>query len=148
MSRDLYQQRMLELAAAADEPQPLDEPDASATLDNPLCGDRVRIDLRCHADGRVAAIAPAVRGCVLCRAAAALVARHGPGRDQDELRTLRGQLQAGLRGEGALPTAGDWPELEIFQPVAAHKSRHECVLLPFDALVAALEQARPTSGTG
>ena len=27
-----------------------------------------------------------------------------------------------------------WPELAAFAPVHAHKSRHECVLLPFEAL--------------
>jgi nitrogen fixation protein NifU and related proteins len=33
-----------------------------------------------------------------------------------------------------------WPELAAFAPVHAHKSRHECVLLPFEALIRALDQ--------
>jgi hypothetical protein len=33
-----------------------------------------------------------------------------------------------------------WPELEMFRPVSGVKSRHECVLLPFDALREALDQ--------
>jgi nitrogen fixation protein NifU and related proteins len=37
-----------------------------------------------------------------------------------------------------------WPELAAFEPVHRHKSRHDCVLLPFDALTQALEQAGST----
>jgi nitrogen fixation NifU-like protein len=42
---------------------------------------------------------------------------------------------------GAPEAAGrSWPELAAFAPVHAHKSRHECVLLPFEALIRALDQ--------
>jgi NifU-like protein involved in Fe-S cluster formation len=33
-----------------------------------------------------------------------------------------------------------WPELAAFTPVHAHKSRHDCVLLPFEALAQALDE--------
>jgi nitrogen fixation NifU-like protein len=36
-----------------------------------------------------------------------------------------------------------WPELAAFAPVHAHKSRHDCVLLPFAALTQALDQLAP-----
>ena len=34
----------------------------------------------------------------------------------------------------------DWEELDVFLPVQAAKSRHRCVLLPFEALNKALAQ--------
>ena len=149
MSADLYQQRMLQLAAGADSAGRLEAPAVTVTLDNPLCGDRVRIDLRCSAEGRIEALSHEVRGCVLCRAAAALLGAHAAGHDARALHAVRTGLHAGLRGEGPWPEADAWPELEVFQPVAAHKSRHECVLLPFDAMLAALEQcADPADAHG
>ena len=45
------------------------------------------------------------------------------------------QLQRVLSGETLDP---DWPELAMFAPVSAIRSRHECVLLPFRTLSQAL----------
>jgi hypothetical protein len=36
-----------------------------------------------------------------------------------------------------------WPGLAAFAPVHAHKSRHECVLQPFEILIRALDQVEP-----
>ena len=148
MSRDLYHQRMLELAERGDASERLADAEVSVTLDNPLCGDRVRIDLDCAGDGRIDALSHEVRGCVLCRAAAAVLDTHAPGLDADELRAVRDGLRDGLRGERTLPAAHDWPEFAVFEPVAAHKSRHECVLLPFDAVLSALDQRAASANGG
>ena len=69
MTDELYHQAILELAKQAGRTPRLEDPDASVTVDNPLCGDRVTLDLRL-ADGRVAAVGHKVRGCLLCQAAA------------------------------------------------------------------------------
>jgi NifU-like protein involved in Fe-S cluster formation len=37
-----------------------------------------------------------------------------------------------------------WQDLEVFAPVARHRSRHRCVTLAFEALACAMAQA----GTG
>ena len=62
---DLYQAGIVDAArAAADYPR-LDAPDGTATIDNPLCGDRVTMDVTL--DGTVIeAIGQRVRGCLLC----------------------------------------------------------------------------------
>lgn len=138
MSGDLYRERMLALAEGGDRGAPLDSPDASFTLDNPLCGDRVSVDVRCDDDGRIVALGHTVRGCVLCRAAAAVLADHAAGLSRDELAAVRERVQGRLRESGELPADPEWRDLAVFEPVAAHKSRHDCVLLPFDAALAAL----------
>ena len=137
MSADLYQQALIDLARAAHGAGTLAAPDGSALRDSPLCGDRVRLQVALDA-GRVKAIAHDVKGCLLCQAAASLVGLHGVGLNAEEAQALRGQVSAALAG--AAPPAG-WPEIAVFEPVRPHRNRHGCVLLPFDALIAAIGDA-------
>ena len=119
----------------------LDEPDATATVDNPLCGDRVTIDIRWGGSGgkaRVSEIGQVVRGCVLCEAAAAMIVEAGTGAPGDALRAASDGVRRMLEDD-APPPAGDWTTAEMFLPVRAHPSRHDCVLLPFQALLKALD---------
>lgn len=142
MSAALYHERMLALAAGSDSGEALAQPDAEVTLDNPLCGDRVTLALELDAGGTITAMSHRVRGCVLCRAAAAALAKHAVGQDAASLATVRTDLQQRLRAgsevDAGETAAGTWAELAVFTPVAPHKSRHECVLLPFDAALRAL----------
>ena len=139
MNDELYHQAILELAKKARHASRLEAPQASVTVDNPLCGDRVTLDLNL-ADGRVREVGHRVRGCLLCQAAAAAIGERAPGETPAALRTVARDLRdalAGPPGAARMP----WPELAAFAPVHAHKSRHECVLLPFEALTQALDQA-------
>lgn len=142
MSDDLYQAAIMALAKSGDGEGRLDGPDASVTLDNPLCGDRVTMDIAV-ADGRIVEVAHKTRGCILCRAAAAAVARHAPGCDATRLADVATALSAMLAKTGPLPKDA-WPDLAVFAPVANHKSRHECVMLPVLAVSQALDQVGKT----
>ena len=115
----------------------LDAPDASATVDNPLCGDRVTIDLRRGGD-RVSEIGHVVRGCVLCEAAAAVLVEAGTGAAESELRAVSDRVRLMLE-QGGPPPEGEWEKTGMFLPVRPHPSRHDCVLLPFQALIEALD---------
>jgi nitrogen fixation NifU-like protein len=137
MGDSLYQTAIVETARRATGKGRLPAPDASVTLDNPLCGDRVTIDLA-MAGGRVTALGHEVRGCLLCEAAAAIIASHATGATADELKAASASAATLLSGADAAPA---WPDLSMFLPVRAHKSRHRCVLLPFEALEAALAKA-------
>ncbi len=142
MRDDLYHQAILDLARRATGQGRLEAPQASVRVDNPLCGDRVTLDL-CLDDGRVSALAHRVRGCLLCQAAAAVIGARAPGQSVAVLRENAERLrQMIVDGTGAGEGNGAWwPELGAFAPVHRHKSRHECVLLPFAALGRALQQA-------
>lgn len=139
MSADLYQQALVELAKAAHGAGTLAVPDGSALRDSPLCGDRVRMQVALDA-GRIKALAHDVKGCLLCQAAASLVGLRGAGLDAEAARALREQVAATLAGSAPPP---DWPELSLFEPVRPHRNRHGCVLLPFEALCAALGPENP-----
>lgn len=134
----LYHQAILDAASARSGAGALGSPDARATLDNPLCGDRVQIEVAVS-NGRLQRIAHEVRGCLLCEAAASVIGSRAPGVGVKDLVALTRLLRAYLSDE-SVGMPHHWPELGMFAPVAGHKSRHECVMLPFDALVRALEQ--------
>ena len=130
MSEALYHAALVERARAAFGKGRLEGADASATVDNPLCGDRVTLDLKLN-EGRIAAIGHQVRGCLLCEAAAATIAEHLRGGGPTEIEAISAAAKRLMKeGEGD----PQWQCLEIFTPVHSAKSRRDCVLLPFEAL--------------
>lgn len=131
MSEELYQQTIKDLAAR--ESGRLDSPNGSAVLDNPLCGDKVSLDVAV-ADGRITALGHVTKGCLLCKAAASVAVDYVPGRSVAAVIALADQVGAMLK-QGAEPP---FPAMAVFLAVRPHKSRHGCVLLPFKALVKAL----------
>jgi NifU-like protein involved in Fe-S cluster formation len=48
-----------------------------------------------------------------------------------------------LRSKSGVP-GGDWSDYAALEPVRAHTSRHECVMLPLRALLAALDAGGST----
>ena len=134
--QELYQQAIKALAASGTGQGRLDAPDARALLDNPLCGDRVEMEVKLSA-GRIAAIAHAVKGCLLCRAAAGAIGQRASGANAEEIERVAAQLTEMLERSG--PPPDGWPELAAFAPVHDHRSRYGCVLLPFNTLIAALQ---------
>jgi len=133
MSDELYQARIVAFAKSKAGAGKLAAPTKSARRDNPLCGDRVTIDVRLDG-GKIAEIAHQVRGCLLCQASAVALASSAVGRDAAGVAELRHDAERAIGRE-----AGQAHEpFDAFEPVAGHKSRHECVLLPFEALKDAL----------
>jgi nitrogen fixation NifU-like protein len=137
MSEALYHAALVARARTAFGKGRLPDADASATVDNPLCGDRVTLDLKIT-DGKIAAIGHDVRGCLLCEASAATIAEFLRGRDRAEIGAI-GAAAKRLMKEGAADP--HWACLEIFTPVHNAKSRRDCVLLPFEALKRAASAA-------
>lgn len=137
MSEALYHAALVARARAAFGKGRLPDADATATVDNPLCGDRVTLDLKI-ADGRIAAVGHEVRGCLLCEASAATIAEFLRGKSNAEIEAI-GAAAKRLMKEGAADP--QWDCLEIFTPVHSAKSRRDCVLLPFEALKRAASAA-------
>jgi nitrogen fixation NifU-like protein len=132
----LYQDALMLLARRAVKAGSLARPDASATADNPLCGDRVAVDLSLE-NGRIVDLAHRVKGCVLCQASASLLGLRCIGGTAGDVAALKRHVESVLAGGEPSSAA---PETAPFRPVAPHKSRHDCVLLPFRALEQALER--------
>ena len=136
---ELYQKKILRLAANAVGEGSLGNPDAEETLDNPTCGDRITIQVM-MTGSEITDLKHQNRSCVLCQASASLIGENAIGKELNDIVETRTKLHSMLQGKPVQDTS-NWKDLEIFDVVATHKSRHHCVLLPFDALIKALEAA-------
>jgi nitrogen fixation NifU-like protein len=132
---EIYQQAIKTLAADASGHGTLEAPSGRALADNPLCGDRVEMQVAL-ANGRIAALAHQVKGCLLCRAAASVIGKRAIGADRDEVERIGAAVAAMLGSQSEHPPG--WDELSVFAPVHGHPSRYRCVQLPFEALAAAM----------
>lgn len=106
----------------------LEAPDRSAELDNPLCGDRLRLDLEFGAEGRIDRIRFDGHGCVISQAGASMLAESVEGRGVDEARRFSPDDLLRLFG-GVLTPA-----------------RRKCGLLAWRVLQRALEEPAPIDG--
>lgn len=138
MLNDVYNRRILELAADIPRSGRLPHPDASATAHSKLCGSTVTIDLAMEAD-RITDFAHDVRACALGQASSSIMARNVVGADAAELRTIRDQMYRMLKENGPAPS-GKWADLAVLEPVRDYKARHASTLLTFDAVVDAISQ--------
>lgn len=137
MTAPLYTLDILRLAANPPAER-IAAPDGQAERRSPACGSRISTFVRLDADGRVAELAQQTQACAFGQASAALVGRHGEGRSLDEVEAARTRLAAWLAGDGDDP---GWPGFAALSPVRTRTGRHGAVLLPFDALAAAIRDA-------
>lgn len=139
MLNDIYNKKILELAADIPRLGRLESPTASARAHSRLCGSTVTVDLVME-DGKVTDFAHDVRACALGQASSSLMARLVIGSTADELRDVRQKMYAMLKENGP-PPDGRWAELTCLEPVRDFKARHASTLLTFDAVVDAVDQA-------
>jgi NifU-like protein involved in Fe-S cluster formation len=138
MLNDVYNRRILELAADIPRSGRLPHPDASATAHSKLCGSTVTVDLAMQGD-RITDFGHDVRACALGQASSSIMARNVVGSSASELRDIREQVYRMLKENGPAP-AGKWADLAVLEPVRDYKARHASTLLTFDAVVDAIGQ--------
>jgi NifU-like protein involved in Fe-S cluster formation len=144
MLSDIYNQRILELAADIPRLGRLPEPDGTARAHSKLCGSTVTVDIA--TDGEVVTdFAHDVKACALGQASSSIMARHVVGSSVSELRALRETMREMLKENGPVPE-GRWAELAALEPVRDYKARHASTMLTFDAVVEALDQAATRRG--
>ncbi len=138
MLSDVYNKRILELAANIPRIGRLPAPQATATAHSRLCGSKVTVDL--VMDGEVVTdFAHDVKACALGQASSSIMARHVVGSTAGELRELRETARRLLKENGD-PPSGKWADLEVLLPVRDYKARHASTLLTFDAVVDAVSR--------
>lgn len=144
MSLDaLYDKAVLRLAASLANAGRIAKPNQTVVCVNPLCGDRVTLDLT-FADGRITGLGFELKACLLCQAAAAALMAV-VGHDRAAVADLRAHTKAMLKS-GSPPPSGPFAGFAALAPVSGHASRHACVLLPLDALDEALEKCASAGG--
>jgi NifU-like protein involved in Fe-S cluster formation len=135
---EIYNSKILELAAAIPHAKRLADPDASATAHSKLCGSTVTIDLK-MAGNRVTDFGQTVKACLLGQSAASVVGREIVGSRVEELRDVARIMRCMLK-QGGPPPTGRWADLAVLQPVKDYKARHASTLLVFDAVEKALAE--------
>ncbi|MGB5091837.1 MAG: iron-sulfur cluster assembly scaffold protein [Parvibaculum sp.] len=139
MLNEIYNQRILKLAADIPLTARLAAPDATAVAVSKLCGSKVTVDI-CMSGDRVAAYGAEIKACALGQASSSIMARHVIGASAAELHAVAAQMRKMLKEDGPAPT-GDWADLEVLEPVRGYKARHASTLLIFDAVEEAIDAA-------
>jgi len=85
---DIYRQYILDHYRDPRNHGHLDQPDIHASDTNPLCGDRVELDLKVR-DGRVEDVRFNGRGCAISQASASMLTEKIEGATLEELRALK-----------------------------------------------------------
>jgi NifU-like protein involved in Fe-S cluster formation len=137
MNAPLYTIEILRLAASLSDPRDLQDADGRAELRSPTCGSRIATCVKLDEQGRVAVLGQQVHACAFGQASAALLEQGAAGRSRDEVEQALFTLTDWLDGADAEPAWG----LAALAPARSRKSRHGAILLPFRALLAAIEDA-------
>jgi NifU-like protein involved in Fe-S cluster formation len=141
---DIYNDRILALAATISKGDRLAHPDATATAHSKLCGSTVTVDVS-MAEGHVVAFGQTVKACLLGQAAASVMAQQVVGRSATEVREI-GQTMRAMLKQGGPPPSGRWADLAVLEPVRAVKGRHASTLLIFDAVEQAIAAIEAKAG--
>lgn len=142
---EIYNTKLLELAAHIPLTDRLVAPDATATAHSKLCGSTVTIDLTMEGDA-VSGYGQTVKACLLGQAAASIVGSHIVGATAGELREAAAAMRAMLKENGPPPT-GRFADLAVLEPVRHYRARHGSVMLTFDALERAIAEIEARRGT-
>jgi NifU-like protein involved in Fe-S cluster formation len=139
MSSPLYTTEILRLAASLHDANALEREDGRAELRSPTCGSRIAMAVQLDDERRVERLWMNVHACAFGQASAALVNQHGIGRKHDEIAEALVIISRWLAREQE--ETGDWPGIDALEPARPRKARHGAILLPFRALLAAIESA-------
>ena len=137
MNAPLYTIEILRLAGSLPDPKVLERVDGRAELRSPTCGSSVLTEVQVD-EGRLTALSQSVRACAFGQASAALVAQHAVGRSREDIALVLADLASWL--ESARDKPAGWG-LEALAPARSRQSRHGAILLPFRALLAAVDEA-------
>lgn len=139
MNAPLYTTEILRLAASLAEPRELDRIDGQAKLRSPTCGSVVAASVQLDEKGAVRAFSQRVQACAFGQASAALLERAAMGHTAAEVEQAVAELGGWLNGTRDHP--GGWAGLDALRPARSRASRHGAILLPFRALLAAMQSA-------
>jgi nitrogen fixation NifU-like protein len=134
--QNLYREVIVDHSRKPRNCRPVEGASATAQGHNPLCGDRVSVQLKMDRDV-IADVAFQGAGCAISTASASLMTETLKGRTRDEAERLFQSFHNLLTGKEA---AGDLGKLAVFGGVREFPVRVKCATLAWHTLRAALEQ--------
>ena len=139
MSGPLYTTEILRLAASIPHLGHLELAHGTSELRSPTCGSRAKVEVKLDESERVLEIAQEIEACAFGQASASLMGAQAVGRDRREATKALTELTGWLAGQRDDP--GSWPGLGELAPAKSRTGRHGAIVLPFRALLAAIEDA-------
>jgi NifU-like protein involved in Fe-S cluster formation len=140
MSSALYNREILRLAASLIPDDRIENPDGIAEARSPLCGSRINAEVAIDTKAVIKKVAIRASSCALGQASAAILRQNVTGQNIHSVGDIRSGILAALTGEGAMPTL--WADLQLLAVAREYKARHAAILLPYDAVLAALENIK------
>ena len=139
--RELYQQVILDHGKKPRNFRQLEGATHHAEGFNPLCGDRVRLDLRVE-DGIIQEAAFQGAGCAISTASASMMTQTLKGRSLAEVEEIFQQFHDLVAGTDDEDGAGKdlLGKLEVFCGVREYPTRVKCAVLVWHTLRSALEE--------
>jgi nitrogen fixation NifU-like protein len=144
---DLYQEIVLDHNRHPRHRGRLEHPTHQADGDNPLCGDRVHLDLEVDAEGVVRDVRFDGEGCAISTASASMLTDAVLGRPIAEAQALAQRFRT-LLTTAAPAEATDLGELEAMLGVRAYPMRVKCATLAWHTLLQALAQRSGSAAMG
>lgn len=135
---DIYNTKILDLAANIARIERLPTPQATASARSRLCGSEISVDVNIE-NGRISDYGQTVKACLLGQAAASIMGRQIVGSTPQEIRAAAREMRAMLKDNGP-PPSGKWADLAVLEPVRDYKHRHDAVLIVFDAVDKAMTE--------
>jgi NifU-like protein involved in Fe-S cluster formation len=116
----------------------------SREMHSSVCGSKVIVGVQLGNDGALTSVGGQIRSCALGQASAAILFKNAHGKCASLIRQSYRELSDYLTGQRSeLP---DWQGIGTISAVRAHPGRHAAVLLPWRALLDALEKAAKLQG--
>lgn len=112
---------------------------------NPLCGDKIHLQIELDADGKIAEVAFSGEGCAISKASASVMTETLKGLPRDAAERLFDQFHDLVTGKGGNPD--ELGKLAVFEGVKEFPIRVKCATLAWHTLRAALENTSTPAST-
>jgi nitrogen fixation NifU-like protein len=138
---DLYKEIILDHYQNPRHRHELDHPDVATRGHNPLCGDEVMLGLKLDGD-TIVDIGTGGRGCSISQAAASMMAERVVGGSVEDATRLANAFREMMSGSGDGSAFDEDDDLLALQGVKRFPVRVKCAMLPWSALLEAIDLAR------
>lgn len=136
----LYQQLILEHYRSPRNKGELEDKTVEVHLNNPVCGDEIRLQLRIE-DDRIAQAKFVGQGCSISQAAVSMMTTLLEGRPLSEADALAERFTELMHGDEAAAKDKALGDLRALAGVSKFPVRIKCALLGFEALQKALKES-------
>ena len=104
-------------------------------MENPTCGDSIKLEVLKDGQGRIAEVRHNGHGCAISTASASLMSEYTRGLSPEEARAAAERFIGALRGEGRLEELDAMGDLAALRGVAGLPVRVKCATLAWHALL-------------